>query len=326
MIRDPAELIRRLGLPAPLADEAVSAAANYPLAFPEPLLDRVTPGNANDPVLRQFLPRSEERADAVGFSVDPLAETAQSGPILRKYPGRALILTGGVCAANCRFCFRRHFRGKGGLFDAQSADCEDDLRRQLEARLAPLAGDRTLHEVILSGSDPLGLPHIRLKTLLDYIKTDSFVNRVRIHTRRPILLPNECDARFFSLWETTEWPGKRVIFVFHINHRNEISPAVEMFFRRLTHRGVPLLSQTVLLRGVNDSVEALAELFEKLGDLGVIPYYLHQLDRVAGAAHFEVTPERGVEIVRQLRQRLGGWLIPRYVREIPGEPAKTPIQ
>lgn len=325
IIRDPFELVRRLGLPRRLAADAVEAAADYPMAFPTALLDRVVPCDANDPILRQFFPRPEEMVQADGFSADPLAETAQSGPILRKYPGRALILTGGACAANCRFCFRRHFRRDGGLFDGENTECDGDLRRRLEVKLGPLAGDRSLREVILSGSDPLGLPHHRLKILLNYIKTLSFVNRVRIHTRRPILLPNECFERFFSLWEPNEWPGKRVIFVFHINHRNEISPEVETFFRRLALRGVPLLSQTVLLSGVNDSVEALAELFEKLGDLGVIPYYLHQLDRVAGGAHFEVAPKRGAEIVEKLRQKLSGWLLPRYVQEIPGESAKTPI-
>lgn len=324
VLSDPAELVRLLDLPSRLASDALASAADYPMALPRTLLDRIKPNDANDPILLQFLPRSEELSAAPGFSADPLAESDQSGPILRKYEGRALLLTGGGCAANCRFCFRRHLR-RGGLFDSEAGSCAEE-RRRLETLLRPLAEDASVREVILSGSDPLGLAPDRLSILLNYIKSLPFVNRVRIHTRRPILLPQEADEPFFSLWRPEEWPGKRLVFVFHINHRAELNRSVETFFHRMAAMEIPLLAQTVLLRGVNDRADVLAELFEKLGNCAVLPYYLHQLDRVAGAAHFEVEPARGREIVRELRRRLPGYLVPRYVREIPREAAKIPME
>ena len=332
VIDDPAELVRRLNLPARCVDGIARAAAEYRLAFPAALLDRVVLGDERDPVLLQFLPRVEELASVSGFTADPLCErTNGGGPqseefggvVLRKYAGRALILTGGVCAANCRFCFRRHAMRGSGLFPAGETAAESG--RRLSERLGLLEGDRSIRELILSGSDPLGLSPDRFELLWNYIKNLSFVNRVRIHTRRPVLAPKTVSNRFFELFSSSGGRRPTVILVFHVNHSSEIGAESEALFRRFSAAGFPLLAQTVLLRGVNDSVEALCALYERLGDCGVIPYYLHQLDRVAGAAHFEVDPRRGREIMRGLRERLSGYLVPRYVREVAGEPFKCPM-
>lgn len=332
-------------LPTPTAG-ALGAAADRMFRLPESLLDRIRPGDADDPILLQFLPRVEETVPRDGFSADPLQELVDSddsarSPILRKYFGRALLLTGGTCAGNCRFCFRRHFSGDSGLFNSGDANlsaaenvengenAENTLRTEeerLAASLAPLAADSTVRELILSGSDPLGLDDRRFGLLLDYIKKLPSVNRVRIHTRFPVLVPERVSERFLSQFHSI--PGKQTqkyIFVFHINHPAEVSPAVGAMFSRLSGIGAILLVQSVLLAGVNDDAETLAELYEKLAACAVLPYYLHQLDRVAGAAHFEVPEARGLEIIRRLRETLPGYLVPRYVREIPGRPAKEPI-
>ena len=320
-------------LPKP-TDGALCAASERAFRLPEPLLDRIRPGDAGDPILLQFLPRAEETEQRDGFSADPLQEfsepDAARSPILRKYYGRALLLTGGACAGNCRFCFRRHFSGDSGLFtsdeDANSGGSLQTADRRLAASLAPLAADSTVRELILSGSDPLGLDDRRIGLLLDYIKKLPSVNRVRIHTRFPVLVPERVSESFLSLFRpTSDNHRQKYVFVFHINHSAEISSSVGAMFSRLSGVGATLLVQSVLLAGVNDDAETLAELYEKLADYSVLPYYLHQLDRVAGAAHFEVPESRGLEILRRLRETLPGYLVPRYVREIPGRPAKEPV-
>ena len=313
VITDCRELTRRLSLPSRTA--SAEAAARYPLAIPEALLARIAPGDPDDPVLRQFLPRAEECLPAEGFSEDPLGERGESAPaVLRKYAGRVLVVCPGACAANCRFCFRRHYRGEAPktLFAVKEA-------------LSAVKNDRSVSEIILSGGDPLGLEPGWLRALLYYIKELPYVNRVRVHTRRVILLPNEADEAFFSLWSPDFWRGKQRVFVFHINHPAEVTEEALRLLGTLRSLGAHLFVQTVLLRGVNDSPRVLADLYERLFPYGVLPYYLHQLDRVAGAVHFEVDPAEGRRIVQELRALLPGYLVPRYVREIPGESAKAPL-
>ncbi len=316
------EAVKRLHLEGLVGENALQAESLYPMALPEELLSRIELGNPNDPILRQFLPSAEELTDAEGFSKNPLAEQYDDGPVLRKYRGRALILTGGKCVANCRFCFRRHYHTAGMVTESLFSESENDQKR-LQRLLEPIRKDESIREVILSGSDPLGLTEERLQTLLHYIKTLPLVNRVRIHTRRPILVPKQFDLPFFELWNPNEWKEKKVIFVFHINHPREIAPETEHFLLTLREKRVAMFSQTVLLRGVNDSPEILAQLYEKIFSLGVLPYYLHQLDKVAGASHFEVGIPEGKEIVRRLRGMVCGYLVPHYVREIAGETGKV---
>lgn len=313
-IRDPDALCDRLGLDADTREAARRASARFPLLVTESYLSRIRPGDPDDPLLLQILPRNEEEVPASGFVADPVGDLA-SRPVeglLHKYQSRALFVTTGVCAIHCRYCFRRHFP-------------YDETPRGIE-RWTPaldyLASDPEIDEVILSGGDPLTLTDDWLGRLVDRISAIPHVRRLRIHTRLPIVLPERVDEALLGLLT-----GGRLtpIMVVHANHANEIDTDCAAALRRLVRAGVPTLNQAVLLRGVNDSAAALETLCRRLVDLGVMPYYLHQLDRVDGAAHFEVPVRDGLAMVEELGARLPGYALPRYVREIPGAPGKLPI-
>jgi len=311
-VRDAHELCRRLGLPAELADAAMGGAREFPLFVPPAYLARIRYGDPHDPLLRQVLPRAEETAKVAGFTRDPVDDrgaTLQPG-VLQKYAGRALLIATGVCAVHCRYCFRRHFPYE----EAPHSEAAWDTA------LAAIAADESIHEVILSGGDPLMLRDDRLAHLVGKIAAIRHVVRLRVHTRLPIMIPTRVTEELVA-WLT----GTRLtpIMVIHANHARELDDAVADCLAPLRQAGVLVLNQSVLLRGVNDAVESLAALSERLVALGVVPYYLHQLDRVAGASHFEVPIDRGRQIMHQLRARLPGYLIPQYVQEIPGTAHKT---
>jgi EF-P beta-lysylation protein EpmB len=330
LVTDPQELCRLLRLPRRVAEAASAAAEAFPLRIPRALVERIEPGNPADPLLRQVLPVSEELVAVAGFEVDPLGETQACGPpgLLWKYPSRALLLTGGACAVNCRFCFRRHYPFAAGPRRPE----------EFEPALAEIAAQPTLEEIILSGGDPLGMPPAHLAVLLDRLAAIPHVRRIRIHTRLPVAMPERVDdglvklVQFaicnlqFAICNESNVPLNRqipiLLLVLHVNHPAEIDADVASAIARLRMAGIPLLSQGVLLRGVNDCVETLVALYQRLVDLGVMPYYLHQLDPVAGAAHFEVPVARGIELISQLRLRLPGYAVPRYVRETRGGAAK----
>jgi L-lysine 2,3-aminomutase len=311
-VRDPAELARLLELPAELAAEAAGAAAGFPLLVPRTYLARIRPGDPDDPLLAQVLPRAAELAGTPGYAPDPLGEAAAlcGARLLRKYKGRLLILTSEACGVHCRFCFRRHFPYAMSR-PAEEGDWGPALRK--------IAADGSITEVILSGGDPLILPDAQLAQLASRLAEIPHLRRLRVHTRLPIVLPDRVTNELLA-WLV----GTRLspVVVVHVNHPAEIDPAVAAALGRLVDAGVPLLNQAVLLRGVNDDVAVLAELCERLADLRVMPYYLHQLDRVAGAAHFEVPEAWGIALVEQLRARLPGYAVPRYVRDVPGEAGK----
>ena len=306
---DPGELCRRLGLSPGLA--AAGAAKGFPLLVPRTYLDRIPPGCPDDPLLLQVLPRSEELGQRPQFTADPLgeADATQACGLLWKYQNRLLIVATGACAVHCRFCFRRHFPYRC------PAKTPDDWAPALER----IAGETSIREVILSGGDPLTLGDDLLADLVGRLADIPHLRRFRIHTRMPIVIPQRV-TRDLLTWIR----GCRLspIMVVHVNHPAEIDAAVTTALAELVDAGVPILAQSVLLRGVNDRVDVLAELYERLIDLRVMPYYLHQLDRVAGAAHFEVPEAVGVRLVRELRARLPGYAVPRYVRETPGGPNK----
>ncbi|MCH7751788.1 MAG: EF-P beta-lysylation protein EpmB [Planctomycetes bacterium] len=313
-VRDAHELCRRLGLPAALADAAAGGADEFPVFVPPAYLARIRPGDPHDPLLRQVLPVADETTEAPGFSRDPVADkqaTLQPG-VLQKYAGRALLVTTGACAVHCRYCFRRHFPYEEVPHSAAAWD----------TALRKIAADDSLQEVILSGGDPLMLLDDRLATLVEKIAAIQHVTRLRVHTRLPVMIPTRVTEELIA-WLT----GTRLtpVVVIHANHARELDDAVADSLSRLRQASVTLLNQAVLLRGVNDSTAALAALGERLIEIGVVPYYLHQLDRVAGAAHFEVPIERGRQIVDELRARLPGYMVPRYVQEIPGKPNKTAL-
>ena len=283
------------------------AAREYPILVPRPYLSKIRPGDPNDPLLLQVLPTDDELKRAERFTPDPLGEfNAPHGSIvLWKYKNRILMLTTSHCGVHCRFCFRRHFP-----HPSTSGSISD-----LSSGLAKISQEESISEVILSGGDPLCRSDDELAELAGQLAKIDHVRRLRIHTRMPIMIPQRINDSLLTWLTATRLTPLMVI---HVNHPREIDPQVTGAFRRLLDSGVPLLSQTVLLRGVNDRLEVLAELCESLIDFGVIPYYLHQLDRVAGATHFEVPVSKGIELVKQLRTLLPGYAVPRYARETIG--------
>jgi EF-P beta-lysylation protein EpmB len=310
-VRDPAELCRLVGLPTTAVEAVIKAAAGLPILVPRPYIARIRPGDAGDPLLLQVLPRPAELGHVPGFTPDPLGEIAAlcCPGLLWKYQNRLLILTTQQCAVHCRFCFRRHFLHQNG----------HQTTLKWGAAVEQIAGEPTIHEAILSGGDPLILSDKTLSDMADRLAQIPHLRRLRIHTRMPIVIPRRvCD-------ELISWiKGTRlsVIMVVQVNHPAEIDDEVAHGLGRLIDAGVPVLSQGVLLAGINDSVDVLADLYERLVDLRVMPYYLHQLDAVAGAAHFEVPIANGIELISRLREKLPGYAVPRYVRETRGGTAK----
>ncbi len=316
-VRDPEELLGLLGLldrdPA-LLPAARRAAERFPLRVPRGYVARMRPGDPRDPLLLQVLPLDRELEDAAGFGADPVGDRAAAvGPgLLHKYRGRALLMVTGACAVHCRYCFRREL--PYGELGAGSGGWDEALHR--------VASDPTVEEVILSGGDPLAVSDERLAGLAAGIAAIPHVRRLRIHSRNPVVLPERVDDRLLG-WLAAS-PLQRVVVV-HANHAREIDDSVRAAFARLREAGATLLNQSVLLAGVNDSEAALADLSEALFEAGALPYYLHLLDRVRGAAHFEVGEERARRLLGRAATRLPGYLVPRLVREVAGAPAKVPL-
>lgn len=313
-VRDAGELCRLLDLPDEFASAATAAARQFSLFVPRGFAARMRPGDVADPLLRQVLPLADEMADVPGFVVDPVRDDlAERRPgLLHKYQGRVLLVATGTCAVHCRYCFRRHFPYE------QAPRSIADWRPALDE----ISADLTLHEVILSGGDPLTLVDTALAALIEELASIGHLRRLRIHTRLPIVIPERVTD---ELIDTLRGCRLTPIVVLHANHANELDEYVAASLARLSDAGIVLLNQGVLLKGVNDSVDAQADLCERLVNLRVLPYYLHQLDRVAGAAHFEVPVETGRQIIRKLRKRLPGYAVPRYVQEVAGETNKTEL-
>lgn len=310
-MRDPGELCRLLGLSTEWEVAARRAAQDFPVFAPRGYLARIQPGNPHDPLLRQILPVAEELHTFPGDSADPVGDTAATlrPGLLQKYRSRVLMVTTGACAVHCRYCFRRHFPYSESPRGVEA----------WEPALGEIQANSTVDEVILSGGDPLTLVDGQLAELASRLAQIPHLRRLRLHTRLPIMIPERVNDELLA-WLT----GTRLqpIVVVHANHPAEIDASVGEGLTRLAEAGILLLNQAVLLRGVNDSVEVLAQLSERLLDHRVIPYYLHQLDRVRGAGHFEVPIERGRELIDQLRIQLPGYAVPRYVQEVAGAPNK----
>ena len=310
-IRRLPQLLEELSLSAADFEQPPLADSHFPLLVPRAYLARMRRADPNDPLLLQVLPAAAELIDQAGFSTDPVADRAaeSASGVLRKYSGRALLITTGACAIHCRYCFRRHFPY------AEAAAAKNDWADSAAA----IAADPSISEVILSGGDPLSLSTEKLRRLSDRLSPIAHLRRLRLHTRWPIVLPDRVDEPLGQWLQSLPWP---VTMVVHANHPQEIDHQVASACQRLRDSGVQLLNQAVLLAGINDDADALQELSERLHEAGVIPYYLHLLDRVAGASHFLTSDRQGLVLIEELRRRLPGYLVPRLARETPGHHSK----
>jgi L-lysine 2,3-aminomutase len=286
----------------------------FPLRVPRSFVSRMQPGDPDDPLLRQILPIPDELCAVDGYSSDPVGDldSVIAPGVLHKYAGRALLVVTGACAIHCRYCFRRSYPYANSSLS----------RQDFQTAIYALRSDPSIQEVILSGGDPFTLTNEKLATLLNALSKIEHIKRIRIHTRIPVVLPERIDPELLALIATCSLP---VIIVIHCNHAQEIDTSVATAASALKENGATILNQSVLLRGVNDSADALVDLSEALFSIGVLPYYLHQLDPVAGAAHFNVEDIRAIELIDAVADRLPGYLVPRLVREIPGESAKKPL-
>jgi EF-P beta-lysylation protein EpmB len=308
----PADLLRYLELDPALPVLDFERLRDFPLRVPRGFAARMRKGDPLDPLFVQVWPSARESEPVPGFVRDAVGDldAAVGDGVLHKYPGRALLITTGACAVHCRYCFRRHFPYSDSL--AARAHWQPALER--------LAADESISEAILSGGDPFSLSDERLAELFEGLARIPHLRRLRIHTRQPIVLPERVDAGLLQILRDV--PMDKVM-VLHANHANELDETVAGACRDLRDSGWMLLNQSVLLRGVNDDTAALRGLHERLFGLGVLPYYLHLVDRVEGAAHFEVEEHRARQLMRELSSSSPGYLVPRLAREVPGESAKT---
>ncbi|WP_312684694.1 EF-P beta-lysylation protein EpmB [Stenotrophomonas chelatiphaga] len=313
-IRDPGELLARLGLEPAALGVSEAALQQFAQRVPEGFVARMRHGDPHDPLLRQVLPIDAEMRQVPGFSLDAVGDGAakKATGVIQKYRGRALLVTTGSCAINCRYCFRRHF--DYGTENAAKGGWQEAVRA--------IAEDPGIDEVILSGGDPLSLATHKLVELTDALRAIPHLRRLRIHSRLPVVLPERVDDELVAWLGSLPWP---LAFVIHANHANEFDASVDAALARLRAAGAQLLNQAVLLRGVNDSEDALAALSERSFAAGVMPYYLYQLDRVEGVTHFEVDDATAKALIAALTARLSGYLVPKLVRELPGDPSKRPV-
>lgn len=308
------ELLEYVHLSRTQVSVSNQACEQFSIKIPKGYADRIQAGNIHDPLLRQVLPLTEETLPVDNFIFDPVGDQAAivAEGVLQKYQGRALLLTTGACAIHCRYCFRRHFP----YADASAA------RSDWGPALDYLHANEQIHEVILSGGDPLTLSDSKLSRLIEKLDKIEHINTLRIHTRLPVVLPERVCPQLM------DWLGDsrlQKVMVIHCNHAQEIDLSVIDALGQLKQADVTLLNQAVLLKGINDHPETLIALSRQLFIAGVLPYYLHMLDPVAGAAHFEVSHERACRLMDEIRAQLPGYLVPRLVREIAGETAKMPV-
>ncbi len=311
--RDPAELAAFLGLSLDRLPPLPSG-GNFPLLVPRAFAARMTKGNPHDPLLAQAWPNETESVITTSESRDPVGDHgARKAPgLLHKYAGRVLVVATGACAIHCRYCFRQYFP-----YD-EAARSQEQWSLQLDA----IRQDLSIREVVLSGGDPLSLPDAVLAARIADLEGIPHLETLRIHTRLPVVVPARVSDEFCQTLSRSRFAK---VVVLHANHAHELDEAVHTACVRLRGTGAVLLNQSVLLRGVNDDADILGALSRRLWDCGALPYYLHALDRVAGSSRFLVPDEQAIGLVEALRSRLPGYLVPRFVREIEGEPAKTPI-
>lgn len=313
-LRSSDELLAALELKSTDFPNGLSSSRQFPLLVPRPFMERMVKGDSRDPLLLQVLPLAAEDQLQPGFTVDPLGEqtTNVETGVIHKYHGRVLLLAASGCAINCRYCFRRHFPYSENRLG----------RSQWQSALNYIAQDTSITEVILSGGDPLMLQDERLAELVESIADITHVQRLRVHSRLPVVIAERLTDQLTDILTRTRL---RSSLVLHVNHPNELSPLHAERLAKMRQAGVTLLNQTVLLKGVNDSAEVLIELSEQLFNHHLLPYYLHVLDRVQGAQHFEVSSAEAYALYQQMLAKLPGYLVPKLVREEAGQPHKTPL-
>lgn len=280
--------------------------ARFCLNLPRRIAEKMGKNDPRDPLFLQFVPIKKELEFNETAKLDPVQDSCfqKTSHLLQKYQGRALLITSGVCAMHCRFCFRQNYS-------------YDSSYKTFDEEIEIIQKDSSLHEVILSGGDPLSLPNDLLERLLRRLDAISHIKLIRFHTRFPIGIPERIDPDFVAILQKIK---TQIIFILHVNHPNELDSDILSAMKSLH---LPILSQTVLLKEVNDNLEVLKQLFLTLTSNGIIPYYLHSLDKVQGALHFETAISKGLDLVEALRKELPGYAVPRFVQEIPGEPNKT---
>lgn len=312
-IKDPGELLAAVGLSADDVPGGVDVNQPFPQRVPRAFVDQIRAGDPTDPLLLQVLPRQLESQVRPGFLQDPVGDTASAAipGLLHKYHGRVLLITTGACPIHCRYCFRRHF--------PYAENRPDD--RQWQTAIDYIARNPEINEVILSGGDPLSLSTQRLTEITTTLHDIPHLQRLRIHTRMPIVLPSRIDEAFLHWLSSLPW---QTVLVTHCNHPNELSNDVRCALNKIRNSGTTLLNQSVLLKAVNDNIDTLCTLSEALFASGILPYYLHLLDRVQGAAHFEIQESDALHLLDAVRQRLPGFLVPQLVRETAGKPYKEP--
>lgn len=314
-ITSPEHLLDILQLDRKLLPPALKANQAFALKVPHSFVARMEPGNPEDPLLKQVLPIGKECIQVAGYGLDPLAEQSQTPTdgVIHKYHGRLLLIVSGACAINCRFCFRRHFPYQDNSLGGES----------WQKALDYIRSDTSIREVIFSGGDPLATSDKRLKKMACELSNINHLETLRIHTRLPVVIPQRITEAMLD-WFTSH--RLKPVMVIHCNHAREINPELRKAMHTLRNAGVTLLNQTVLLQGINDNGSVLADLCYKLFDAGVLPYYLHLLDPVHGAAHFDVSEAHAKSLVEDVKASCPGYLVPRLVREIPGKPGKTWIR
>jgi len=310
-ISDPAELCRMLELDPDIISDCERSRQQFRMRVPRAFVSRMEKGNPNDPLLQQVLPLAIEMQTIPGFNQDPVGELSASPVpgLLHKYHGRVLLTLTGACAVNCRYCFRRHYP-----YDEKVPGLS-----QWQAALDYIAADSSITEVILSGGDPLIVKDQQLAQLITSLERIPHLKTLRIHTRLPIMIPERITKVLVDLLKQSRL---KAVIVLHSNHANEIDKAVAAAITQCQDAGLIVLNQAVLLKNVNDSVDALVQLSESLFEVGVLPYYLHVLDPVAGAAHFNVDKEKAKQLIAAMSDRLPGYLVPKLVQEVAGLSAK----
>ena len=313
VITEPEKLLKMLNIAPEDYKQHFKARKLFPVRVPKPFINRMKKGDVNDPLLKQVMPLKEEFVVTEGFSQDPLQEHASAiEGLLHKYKSRVLMIVKPGCAINCRYCFRRHFP-----YQENSPN-----KQRWQQALTYIGEHKEISEVIFSGGDPLMASDEHLTWLVEQIEAIPHIKRLRFHTRLPVVIPNRITTAFTSLLKNSRL---KTTIVLHINHSNEIDADFAKALEPLRKACIPLFNQSVLLNGINDNADALITLSENMFDIGIVPYYLHLFDQVQGAAHFDVCEEKAINIAKDMLAALPGFLMPTLVREIAGEPNKTPI-